>query len=332
MKQLFTLLFIAISALGLSAQGFSKLNKQKVALDSNRKVKQLLNYYSFPSSVYYLYNFEYNPDGRLTTVSLHSYQGFGSVPYYKKPDTTEIQFKLTFKYNAKGQKSEETFYDNYRRPVRRCIYEYKGDTAITVTKLFYFNTDVDMKIVYKLHKIKKTVTGTQNSGMPELYEKVTYGEDGKPNFKVRYSYGPAMAEYEGFNAHYGPYAALYLNSIKAYDGKGKLLQERKRIKVETDGEIAFKDTTIVHKDTDDGYDVAYEDVYFYQKGNHQYTFDDDNPTTTIDYLNTLFDKENRRVSTGMWWDQTEYEAEDIEERMLFADDDLMGGYEVVEDK
>ncbi|UPT68527.1 MAG: hypothetical protein M0D57_07820 [Sphingobacteriales bacterium JAD_PAG50586_3] len=172
MKHIFTLLLFSF-CLALHAQTYSGIERQTVLFTPDRKIKEVCNYHSFPSSVYNTYWYQYNADGRLLSVSKLSYQGFGK-PWYKKPDTTDADFKFTYKYDSEGRKIEEAYYNNYRQLEIKCTYVYKGDSALTVTKEYGYGVEIDSKTVYKLRKIHKTkVQGTEDSRGLELVEKST---------------------------------------------------------------------------------------------------------------------------------------------------------------
>jgi hypothetical protein len=331
MKHFFTLLILCLS-LQLSAQTYGGIEKQTVKFDSNRKIKEVCNYHSFPSSVYNTYWYQYNTDGRLLSVSKLSYQGFGK-PWYKKPDTTDADFKFTYKYDSEGRKIEEAYYNNYRQLEIKCTYVYKGDSALTVTKEYGWGVEIDSRTVYKLHKIYKTkVQGTEDSRGLELVEKTYFDKEGKTTSKIKYTYGKAMSQSQALIPHYGDYTAIYLNNVKAFDNKGKLLQERKIIEVDLgEGETEYKDTTTVFKETEDGYDIKYEDVHWTRNGNNQFAFNEDDFPRALDYINCNFKAENRLVDTGMWWDQTQYYEDGFDDMMMVTDADLVPDFVEVKD-
>lgn len=326
MKHLFTILLFCIG-FNLSAQTYSGIERQTVVFTPDRKIKEVCNYHSFPSSVYNTYWYQYNADGRLTSVSKLSYQGFGK-PWYKKPDTTDADFKFTYKYDSEGRKIEEAYYNNYRQLEIKCTYVYVSDSILTVTKEFGWGTEIESKIIFTLQKIRKTKEqGTEDSPGLELTEKTYYDNKGKITSKIKYTYGIAMSQSQALIPHYGDYTAMYLNNIKAFDDKGKLLQERKIIEIDLgEGEIEYKDTTRVYKDTEDGYDIAYEDIYWTGNGNHQFSFNEDDFPRALDYINCNFKADNKLVSTGMWWDQTEYHEDGFDDMMMITTDDLIMGY------
>lgn len=325
MKHIFTLLILCLS-LQLSAQTYSGIERQTVKFDSNRKIAEVCNYHSFPNSMYNTYWYQYNADGRLLSVSKLSYQGFGK-PWYKKPDTTEYDFRFTYKYDGEGRKIEEAYYNNYRQLEIKCTYLYQGDDMLTVTKEFGWGAELESKIIYKLQKIYKTgIQGIEDSRGLELVEKTYFDKDGKTTSKIKYTYGAAM-QWGALISHYGDYTATYLNSIKAFDGKGKPLQERKIIEIDLgEGETEIKDSTIVYKSKDDGYDIAYEDIYFTGYGNHQYAISEDDFPQALDYFNCKFKADNKLVDTGMWWDQTQYHEDGFDDMMMITDADLVPGF------
>ena len=332
MKHIFTL-FIVLIGFQLSAQTYSGIERQTVKFDSNRKIAEVCNYHSFPSSVYNTYWYKYNADGRLLSISKLSYQGFGK-PWYKEPDTTDADFKFTYKYDSEGRKIEEAYYNNYRQLEIKCTYVYKGDSALTVTKEYGYGVEIDSKTVYKLRKIYKTkVQGTEDSRGLELVEKTYFDKEGKTTSKIKYTYGMAMSQSQALIPHYGDYTAIYLNNVKAFDGKGKLLQERKIIELDLgEGESEYKDTTTVYKETEDGYDIKYEDIYWTRNGNNQFSFNEDEFPRAIDYINCKFNADNNLISTGMWWDQSEYFEDGFDDMIMVTDADLVPGFVEVKQK
>lgn len=328
MKTLFTLLVLTFS-LQINAQTYSTLDRQTAKFDTNGKLQQVCNYYSFPSNVYYSYSYEYNTDGRLLSVAQHTYQGFGK-PWYKRPDSTDTNFKFTYQYNSDGYIIEERYYNNYRVLTTRCTYDYKGDSALTITKYMGWGKTVESKIVFKLHKIaadKKTAR--EASQYVELYEKTYYDSLNKVIRKIKYTYGMPRTQTAGINAHYGQYSAIYLNSVSAFNSKGKLLQERKRMRVNVNEYYEDLDSTVIYVPSDD-YDIKYEDTYYTRNGN-VYGFDEDKNPRVLDYLNCRFDDRNTVISTGMWWDQDEFISENFDDMMEFSVIDLNPNYVEVKD-
>ena len=128
----------------------------------------------------------------------------------------------------------------------------------------------------------------------------------------------------GINAHYGQYSAIYLNSVKAFNSKGKLLQERKRVRIDEDEYYEDLDSTVVYI-PDDNYDInsedAYEDTNFQPLG-----YDEDSNPRVLDYLNCLFDSNNKLRNTCMWWDQSPYCTENFDDMMKFSVIDLNPNY------
>lgn len=327
MKYTHTLLLLFVFCFELSAQTFSGIDKQKVKFAADGHITDVVTYHSYPSNVYYYFWSVYDTKGRLISYLSETYQGFGQ-PWYKTPDTTGYNFRLTYKYDSYNRITEEAYYNNYRQLEIKCSYAYTADSQLTVTKTFYYGPDVDAKTVYKLGYIPAGKNGRLKSAVPELLEKMYYGPKGELLHKIKYSYGTATPSWAEAGFPYSNYFTNYLQAVKAYDGKGKLLEERKAVDEDIEGEIIGHDSIVVHKETDD-YSIRYEDSYFGRYGNNFRFWNIESPQA-LDYINCSFNIRNEFISNDAWWDQEQYTDDVFGKVMIISQDKLVPGYEKME--
>lgn len=338
MKHYHTLFIAFFIALQLGAQSFADIVKQTVVLDSKGNIVEVNNYHSQPLNLFCIYKYSYNELGYLTKLQMTSGQTWKENAFYPL-DTAYRDWAYVYKYDSKGRKIEEKYYDQFYFEMK-CEYAYKGDTAITATKYFMYNATPELKVVYKLHKIPATAKGRPASETPQLYEKAYYDSTNKLIRKIKYTYTSEVNYQVSLVPWYGWYAEARLKKMEAFDEKGKLLQER-RVVLLPDTEMPEEvDSVIVHKSLgeDDSYDIKYEDVY-YRRGSsgqeYPFTFTDPDSeipdkASALDYINCRFNLQNVLVETGAWFDYEVHDLEDFDFMQRITKDKLIKGYIVTE--
>lgn len=331
MKNCLTFFLSLCFTLQLAAQNYSNIVKQTVVFDDKGNIREVSNYHAFDMRMFCIYIYTYNGQGNVIKQECRFGQTFSDNNFFPL-DSNSTLYKFTYKYDTNGRKTEET-YSTPSFLETRCTYEYKGDTAVTATKYNYFNNLVETKVVYKLHKIRKTKEiNTQDSPNVELYEKAYYDSLGKLTLKIKYTYGGFSTAFFEQRVAYGEYFSKYLNSVSAYDGKGKLLQTRKVVSFdEEEAGTEYDSTTVYVKDEEDGYDINYEDVYYGPNGD-AFTFDMEPYTTALHYISCGFDQKNKKVETGIPFFGDVFDVEDFKKMQRITKEKLIKGYIVVSGK